>query len=84
MPLISCPECGRSGVSDQAPNCPGCGHPIKRYEYTEAAVNTRNGDGSSHLYQLQREGWEVVGEHEEPGGNSEDGYYPFIVYRLRK
>jgi hypothetical protein len=28
MPLITCPACGRHPVSDQAPYCPGCGHPI--------------------------------------------------------
>lgn len=27
MPLINCPDCGRS-VSDAAPACPGCGRPL--------------------------------------------------------
>lgn len=27
MPLIPCPTCGRQ-VSPQAPQCPGCGHPV--------------------------------------------------------
>ena len=29
MALISCPECGRSGVSSIANACPGCGAEIK-------------------------------------------------------
>jgi len=27
MALIPCPACGRQ-VSDAAPTCPGCGHPV--------------------------------------------------------
>ena len=29
MALISCPECGRSGVSSSANACPGCGTVLK-------------------------------------------------------
>lgn len=29
MALIACPACGRQ-VSEAAPTCPGCGHPIAR------------------------------------------------------
>lgn len=28
MPLVACPVCG-AGVSEEAPACPHCGHPIK-------------------------------------------------------
>jgi len=28
MALINCPDCGKE-VSDQAPTCPNCGHPLK-------------------------------------------------------
>jgi hypothetical protein len=28
MPLINCPACARE-ISDAAPSCPGCGHPLR-------------------------------------------------------
>ena len=31
MALISCPECGRANVSDQAESCPNCGYGIKSH-----------------------------------------------------
>ena len=37
MGLITCPECGREGVSDQAGACPGCGFPLAPGEPTAPA-----------------------------------------------
>ena len=31
MALISCPNCGRSNVSDSAEKCPECGYNIKAH-----------------------------------------------------
>ena len=52
--LITCPECGRSGVSDKAPSCPGCGYPIStmstdikpRQKARKAARRAGNGCGT--------------------------------------
>lgn len=40
MALVTCPECGREGVSDTAIACPSCGFPIKAYfEQSEVKPN---------------------------------------------
>lgn len=38
MPLISCPECGRT-ISNLAQHCPGCGYPVS--VYTQRQANER-------------------------------------------
>jgi len=35
MPLISCPDCGKT-VSNLAPHCPGCGYPVREYMQRQA------------------------------------------------
>lgn len=56
MSLITCPECGRPGVSDKAPTCPGCGYPLNTPTSTKPRVRNGkplkmpNGDGC--IYRL--------------------------------
>lgn len=42
MAMIPCPECQRQ-VSDQAPSCPGCGHPLKAARSVDAQPVGRAG-----------------------------------------
>lgn len=39
MALISCPEC-RHEVSDKAPYCPSCGHPLAAKAAADATVDS--------------------------------------------
>lgn len=48
MALIECPECGKE-VSDQAKNCPNCGHPIPISNYT----NQNSKDSSKLIKHLK-------------------------------
>lgn len=55
--LITCPECGRSGVSDKAVSCPGCGHPISipptnPKPRQKARKATRAGNGCGTIYKV--------------------------------
>jgi TM2 domain-containing membrane protein YozV len=43
MPLVKCPECRRD-VSDMAPTCPGCGHPLLRPSHRHELGGTANSD----------------------------------------
>lgn len=46
MSLISCPECGRRGVSDSTNACPGCGYNIAMHPPTkcpECGLLNKNG-----------------------------------------
>ncbi len=57
MSLITCPECGRSGVSDKAPSCPGCGYPISipptdLKPRQKARKATRAGNGCGTIYKV--------------------------------
>ncbi len=85
MALINCPECHKS-VSDQARSCPNCGRPIKREEQrTVYVIQRANGrvEGYEEFSQLQRDGWQVISEHDEADW---DGEAPFtrVVYQMRR
>ena len=81
MPLINCPACSKS-VSDQAPTCPNCGHPIKREENRTHVVYYRGRDitGVEELNRLQYDGWQIIDERDEQ--NSDDSGR--VVYTLRR
>lgn len=53
MALIPCPECRRE-VSDKAPACPGCGHPI-------AAPPAPRGLGGDHVADMTKTAGKVAG-----------------------
>lgn len=44
MPLVKCPDCNKE-ISDKAPNCPGCGCPMKREGLQETVVRDKNAEG---------------------------------------
>ena len=41
MALTTCPECNRSGVSDQADACPSCGAPVRKLIARQKRARTR-------------------------------------------
>ena len=49
MALISCPECGREKVSDNAAACPDCGFGIKEYFEKQKEREER-----SYAFELER------------------------------
>lgn len=62
MALITCPECSRPNVSDQAPTCPGCGCPISATLQGEPAAAANIGNTAVTLdadVQLRLQEWQV-------------------------
>lgn len=47
MALIPCPECGRK-ISDAAPSCPQCGHPMKKESLDSPLTAVRSGLETSY------------------------------------
>ena len=53
MALITCPECGKEGVSDKAKACPYCGYPVEEL-YSESTKpdeeSAKQTERDYHLY----------------------------------
>ena len=87
MAMIKCPEPECTNiVSDQAPACPVCGHPVRRVEYRFVTVshNYKHGDygGKTEFEALLKDSWQVVEEQMEDVVDSGELYGYRVRYKL--